>query len=116
MPKILHVLLARLHDLHRQHAQTEVEIAAVESQILASAKPEPKPRRKRSTHAEVVEVVRATVKVLRDANEPLPRREIASRLGIAPWAATYRLKKAMELTFVEKVGTRYRAADTVPSF
>jgi hypothetical protein len=34
----------------------------------------------------------------------LPRREIAARLGIQPWAATYRLDRAIELKFVEKVG------------
>jgi DNA-binding Lrp family transcriptional regulator len=60
--------------------------------------------------------VRETVRVLREAGTPLPRREIAARLGIQPWAATYRLDKAIELHFVEKLGGGlYRVTDVVPA-
>ena len=55
------------------------------------------------------------MRVLREAGTPLPRREIAARLGIQPWAATYRLDKAVELKFVEKLGGGlYRVTDVVP--
>src|SRR4051794_31735428 len=93
------VLLKKLDALHRQRADMEHEIYAVERQILAAGKTERKPRAKRSTNAEVVEVVKATVKVLRDAGGALPRREIASRLGISPWAASYRLQQAIKAKF-----------------
>ena len=113
----LPILLKKLEALHRQHVEVEHEIADVERQIVAAGKPERKPRAKRSTNAEVVEVVRATVKVLRDAGGPLPRREIASRLGISPWACSYRLGKAIEAKFVEKAGSgRYRVPNVVPAF
>jgi hypothetical protein len=106
-------LLKRLEALHRQQNDIEHEIADVRRQIVASANTS-KPRAKRSTKAEMIEVVRSTVNVLRDAGEPLPRREIASRLGIEPWAATYRLQKAIALGFVEKASTgRYRVVAEV---
>jgi hypothetical protein len=38
--------------------------------------------------------VRNTVRVLRETGEPLPRCEAASRLGVKPWVAGYRLDKA----------------------
>jgi DNA-binding Lrp family transcriptional regulator len=64
-----------------------------------------------------VEVVRDTVRVLREAGTPLPRREVAARLEIQPWAASYRLDKAIELKFAEKVGGGcYRVSDVVPEF
>lgn len=113
----LPTLLKKLHTLHRQRADVEHEIAEVERDIIATGKAPPKPRKPRATNAEVVEVVRAAVKVLRDAGGPLPRREIASRLGISPWAASYRLGKAIEAKFVEKVGAgRYRVTNVVPVF
>ena len=112
----LHVLLHKHKELHRQYVETERELADVERQILDAGNA-PRARAKRSTKAEMVEVVRATVKVLRDAGAALPRREIASRLGISPWAASYRLTKAVELKFVEKVGAgRYRVTNVVPAF
>lgn len=113
----LPALLKKLEALHRQHAQTEYEIAEVKRQIIATGKSGPSRRRKRVTPAESVEVVRATVKVLRDAGEPLPRREIAARLGLAPHAVYYRVQKAIKAGFVERVsGGRYRATNVVPAF
>lgn len=107
--------------LYRQYIELEREIAAVEKQMTeVGSTPRTtttrKPR-KRSTKLELVETVRQTVKVLRDAGEPLPRREIATRLGITPLATSYRLKKAMELRFVERVGSgRYQTTNVVPAF
>ncbi len=112
----LPVLLRSLDTLHRERAAVDVKIAAVEREII-DTHPEPKPRAKRSTAAEVAEVVRATVKVLRDAGTPLPRREIASRLGVTPWAASYRLQLAIKAKFVESIGSgRYRVSSAVPAF
>lgn len=110
----LRSLLKKLQVLHRQYIDLEHEIADVERQITTAGN-EPKPRAKRSTNAEIVEVIRATVKVLRDAGEPLPRREIASRLGITPWATAYRLQKAVKMKFVEKMAHgRYRCTGVIP--
>lgn len=96
-------LFDKLHDLYRQ-------IAAVEREIVARGKFERGPRVKRSTSAEVTDVIQATVKVLRDAGRPLPRKEIAAHLGISPWAASYRLQKAVEEKLIEKTGGgKYRA-------
>ena len=42
-------------------------------------------------------------------------REVAARLGIQPWVATYRLDKAVELKLVERLGGGlYRVTDVVP--
>lgn len=61
--------------------------------------------------------MRATVKVLRDAGSPLPRREIAARLGVSPSVAYDRLKRAVKARFVERLANgHYRAADVVPAF
>jgi hypothetical protein len=112
----LPALLKKLQALHRQHVEVERDIVSVESEIVAASRA-PKPRAKRATNAEIVEVVRATVKVLRDAGGPLPRREIASRLGISPSAAAYRLKLAIKGQFIESLGGgRYRATNIVPAF
>ena len=56
------------------------------------------------TRLQTAELVRDTVRVLREAGEPLPRREVAARLGVKPWVAGYRLDKAVELRFAEKLG------------
>lgn len=111
----LPVLLKKLEALLRQHVDIEHQIASVKREISSVGKAEPKRRRKRSTSAETVELVKATVRVLQAAGEPLPRREIAARLGIAPSAVSYRLQKAVEAKYVEKVsGGRYRASADVP--
>jgi hypothetical protein len=103
--------------LYRQYIELEREIAAVEKQMTEVGSSPRTTARKRSTKADLVETVRQTVKVLRDAGEPLPRREIAVRLGLTPLATSYRLAKAMELRFVERVGSgRYQTTNVVPAF
>jgi hypothetical protein len=115
-------LLKRYEALTREIAAREAERVAVHDQILATGRgarrsvQSPGPGRPARTTAQTVEVVRDTVRVLREAGAPLPRREIATRLGIQPWAASYRLDKAVELKFVEKVGGGlYRVTDVVPA-
>lgn len=118
----LPTLLKRYEALTREIAAREAERTAVHDQILAAGRSgarrsvqAPGPGRPARTTAQTVEVVRDTVRVLREAGTPLPRREIAARLGIQPWAATYRLDKAVELKFVEKLGGGlYRVTDVVP--
>jgi len=108
-------LLKRLEALHRQHVQIEHEIASVEREIVAFGK-DPKPRRKRALGRDAIELVKPIVQALQSAGEPLPRREIAARLGIAPSAVYYRLQKALAAGFVEKCGGgRYRASGVVPA-
>jgi hypothetical protein len=119
----LPTLLKRYEALTREIAAREAERVAVHDQILAAGRggarrsvQAPGPGRPARTTAQAVEVVRDTVRVLREAGTPLPRREIAARLGIKPWAATYRLDKAVELKFVEKLGGGlYRVTDVVPA-
>jgi hypothetical protein len=119
----LPTLLKRYEILTREIAAREAERVAVHDQILAAGRggarrsaQAPGPGRPARTTAQTVEVVRETVRVRREAGTPLPRREIAARLGIQPWAATYRLDKAVELRFVEKVGGGlYRVTDVVPA-
>lgn len=120
----LPTLLKRYEALTREIARLGTEHAAVHDQILAAgrgagtvrrAKTSPGPGRPARTTAQTVEVVREVVRVLREAITPLPRREVAARLGIQPWAASYRLDKAVELRFVEKVGGLYRITDVVPA-
>ena len=94
-------LLRKLETLHRQQHELEQEIADVEKQIVDAAN-EPKPH-VRSTKAELIALIREVVNVLRTAGKPLPRTEIASRLGIKPTAVSYRLQKALKMRFVERV-------------
>jgi hypothetical protein len=113
----LPILLKKLETLLLQRVEVEHQIVSVKQEIVAANKPAPKRGRKRGTTAETVELVKATVKVLRDAGQPLPRREIAARLGITPSAVVYRLQKAMAAKFVERVsGGRYRVTNVVPAF
>jgi hypothetical protein len=118
----LPTLLKRYEILTREIAAREAERVTVHDQILAAGRggarrsvQTPRPGRPARTTAPTVEVVRDTVRVLREAGTPLPRREVATRLGIQPWAATYRLDKAVELRFVEKIGGLYRVTDVVPA-
>jgi len=90
------------------------EIADVEKQIVDAAN-EPKPR-VRSTKAEIIGLIRELVNVLREAGKPLPRTEIASRLGVKPAQINYKLRKACEMKFVERVEHGfYRTTATVAS-
>ncbi len=108
-------LLSRLEALHRQRFLIDHQIDDLKRDILAAHRPEHKPR-KRVVGAEAVELIRATVKTLQEAGQPLPRSEIAARLGIAPAAVGYRIKKALAAKFIEKVGCgRYRAAAEIPA-
>ena len=109
-------LLLRLEALHRQRFLIDDHIDRLKREIIAAGKPAPKMRRKRAAGPEAVALVRATVKTLQEAGEPLPPSEIAARLGIEPAAVAYRLKKALAAKFVEKAGGgRYRAAAEIPA-
>ncbi len=113
----LPTLLKRLEVLHRQQIQTEQEIASVEREIVASGKTPRKPRRRRQPLAVTADLVKPIVKLLRDEGRPLPRREIAARLGLTPKATGYRLQQALKAGFVERVSSaRYRVAAVVPVF
>ena len=115
-------LLKRYEALTREIAACEAERTAVHDQILSAGRggarrSAPGPGRPARTTAQTVEVVRDTVRVLREAGEPLPRREVAARLGVKPWVAGYRLDKAVELRFAEKLGSgRYQVTSVVPEF
>lgn len=119
----LPTLLKRYEALTREIARLGTEHAAVHDQILAAGRggarrsiQAPGPGRPARTTAQIVEVVRDTVRVLREAGAPLPRREVAARLGVKPWVAGYRLDKAVELRFAEKLGGGlYRVTDVVPA-
>ncbi len=107
-------LLDRFATLHRQYVALEHEIADVEEDILALSGT-PRPRRARSTRAEVDEQVKLVLKALQEAGEPLPPSELASRLGIEPMQISHRLRQAVATGFVEKAGGgRYTVAAEVP--
>lgn len=111
----LQALLRRHQQLLRAQFEHEQELAILKRAILGFRAP--RARRKRSTKRELVETVRQTVKVLRDAGEPLPRREIAARLGLTPLATSYRLTMAMKLGFVERTRSGYyQTTNVVPAF
>lgn len=110
-------LLKQLQALYRQHAQVEYQIAEVERAIIATDKGTTRPRRPRPKPAEAVEPAREIIRVLREAGEPLPRREIASRLGLTPKAVTRRLQTAVAAGLVERAGgALYRVSKVVPTF
>ncbi len=111
----LPALLRKQKDLFRQYLDLERELADVDRQIIESAGTS-RPRRPHPTKTEMIDLVKETVKVLRDAGEPLPRREIAARLGISVHATSYRLAKAIKLRFVDKAGLRYQVTNVVPAF
>jgi hypothetical protein len=111
----LPTLLKRYETLTREVTRLESERAAVHDQILAAGRSTTRKQRSNQTRLQTAELVRDAVRVLREASEPLPRCEVASRLGVKPWVAGYRLDRAVELRFAEKVGGgRYRVTDVVP--
>jgi hypothetical protein len=116
-PTTLPTLLKRYEGLTRELARMETERAAVHDQILAAGRAAaPRKPRPARTPVQAAEVVRDTVRVLREAGAPLPRREVAARLGLKPHAAQYRLDKAVELRFVERLGGGlYRVTNVVPA-
>ena len=115
-------LLKRYEALTREITAREAERVTIHDQILTAGRgtarrggKSPGPGRPARTTAQTVEVVRDTVRILREAGEPLPRREVAARLGVKPWVAGYRLDKAVELRFAEKLGGgRYQVTAIVP--
>ena len=121
----LPTLLKRYETLTREIAAREADRSTVHDQILAAGRDgaaarrlaqSPGPGRPARTTAQIVEVVREVVRLLREAGTPLPRREIAARLGLQPHAAQYRLDKAVELKFAEKLGGGlYRVSAVVPA-
>jgi hypothetical protein len=118
----LPTLLKKYEALTLEIARLGTERVTVHDQILAAglgtsarSKKTSGPGRPARTRAQTIEVVRDVVRVLREAGTPLPRREVAARLGIQPWAASYRLDRAVELRFVEKIGGLYRVTDVVPA-
>lgn len=109
-------LLKKYQDATREMARLETVLAALRTQLLAVAA-KPALRKRRRTHAESAALVRDVVKVFRDANQVLPPREVAYRLGLPLWAANQRIAQAVKLRLVEKVGpARYRASHVVPAF
>src|SRR6185436_4129993 len=87
----LPTLLKRYEALTREIAAREAERVAVHDQILATGRhatgrtpKTPGPGRPARTTAQTVEVVRDTVRVLREAGTPLPRREVAARSTGSP--------------------------------
>jgi len=110
-------LLKRYEALTREIAAREAERTAVHEQILAAGRGAARKPRPTQTRLQTAELVRDAVRVLREAGEPLPRREVAARLGVKPWVAGYRLDKAVELRFAEKLGSgRYQVTSVVPEF
>lgn len=108
----LPTLLRKLAELHRQQHELEAEISDVEKRIVDGAN-EPKPRI-RSTKSEMIDLIRDLVNVLHTAGKPLPRAEIASRLGVKPAQVNYKLRKACGMKFVERLEHGfYRATATV---
>lgn len=108
-------LLDRFATLHRQHVEIEHEIATIEGEILALSGT-PRPRRARSTSAEVDEQITTILKTLQEADEPLPPSEVAARIGAEPLQVGQRLRQAITLGFVQKMGGgRYTVAAEVPA-
>lgn len=108
-------LLERFAVLHRQHVEIEHEIAAVESEIRALTGAQ-RPRRQRATPAEIDEQILSLLKALQEAPEPLPPSEIAARLGADPVQVSHRLRQAIGMGFVQKVGNgRYVAVGEIPA-
>ena len=110
----LSTLLKKSRELHRQQIEIEHQLAELDRQMLAAEAP-PKTR-KRDTREprDIGDGIRAVVKLLCEATEPLPPREVATRLGISPALASQRLHRAVKLGLVERTGNaRYRVTNDV---
>jgi len=106
-------LLRRYEETCRRYIELERELADLRSQIAAES---PKPRRRSATRTEVSDATRAVLRILRDAKEALPPREVAARLGITAMLASQRLSRAVKLGYAERTGNaRYTAVDAVPA-
>jgi chromatin segregation and condensation protein Rec8/ScpA/Scc1 (kleisin family) len=111
----LPVLLRKYRDAHRQYVELERVLADLDHQIVAAGRPSAKPRRRAEPIAANDEL-RAVLRVLQEAEAPLPPREIASRLSVETAIVSRRLARARRLGYVEQVGrARYRVASAVPS-
>jgi DNA-directed RNA polymerase specialized sigma24 family protein len=111
----LPTLLRRYRDVHRQYVELERELGDLDRQIVAAGRP-PRPHRRRTESVEATDELRAVLRVLQEAESPLPPREIASRLGVPPKTVSRRLARALHLGYVERAGqASYRVADAVPS-
>ena len=103
-------LLRKYKETHRRYV--ELELVDRNRQILATDRSSTRRRRSPLPIATTDEVLR----VLREAETPLPPREIASRFGIETVVVSRRLARARRLGYVEPTGrARYRVADAVPS-
>lgn len=118
LPKLLEALKVKIRNL----VELEREVADLDRQILVGDRPAKPTKKKRPSraptisHGERFEYLLPMLRVLRDAAEPLPPREIASRLGITPKITSQRLARAIKLGYVERAGNaRYRVTDSVRS-
>ena len=117
----LPVLLKKYRVKYRSLVELEREVADLDRQIVAAGRPTKSKRSRRSaastaSHGEQFEYLRPLLRVLRDAKEPLPPREVAARLGIEPAVTSRRLTRALKLGYVERAGNaRYRVTDSVRS-
>lgn len=117
----LPVLLRKFREKYRSLVELEREVADLDRQIVAAGRPTKSKRSSRAVgaggaHGDRYEYLRPLLRILRDAAEPLPPREIASRLGVMPKVASRRLAKALKLGYVVRAGNaRYRVTDSVRS-
>ena len=115
-------LLQSLKEKYRSLVALENELADLDRQIIVGARTTRPTRKKRArqaapaSHGERYDYLLPLLRILRDATEPLPPREIASRLGVTPTVASRRLARALKLGYVTRAGNaRYRVTDSVRS-
>jgi hypothetical protein len=112
----LPILLRKYRDAHRQYVELERALTDLDRQIVAAGSPSAKRRRRRAEPIVAGDELRAVLRVLQEAEAPLPPREIASRLGVETVIVSRRLARARRLGYVEPAGrARYRVAAAVPS-
>jgi hypothetical protein len=114
----LPVLLRRFRERLRDLVELERELADLDKQIIAAGRPTRTRRTSRTAvaHEDQYAYLRPLLRVLLDAENPLPPREIAPRLGVTAQVASQRLAKALKLGYVERAGNaRYRVTDSVRS-
>ena len=112
----LPVLLRKYRDAHRQYVELERVLADLDRQIVAAGSSGTRPRRHRAEPLAANDELRAVLRVLQEAEAPLPPREIAARLSVETMIVSRRLARARRLGYVEQVGrARYRVAAAVPS-
>jgi DNA-binding MarR family transcriptional regulator len=108
-------LLRKYKETHRCYVELEHELADLNRQILATDRSSTR-RRRSPLPIAATDEVREILRVLLEAEAPLPPREIASRLGIETVVVSRRLARARRLGYVEQTGrARYRVANAVPS-